>query len=309
MSISLFRRALVAIVGAVCLVLATAAFGPLASASADPPPQAQNDGNGNSDSPGPGHGSGSGQDNASGANGGGQRNGGANAGGNDGHRGNSGSNAGRQGTRGGPPGGSSDSNPDGGGLDKPDCEGTAEGCQGLAPRDGNNGCGNEAEPKSVRDDDNDGNCGGGQEKESDAACDRHSHTQGLGHDGEGPGHEGDCTAEGTVAAAGAQAAWTGDPARAIAAVAGAALKSARAWEAATGRAGNSRVLGVSVERAAAGEQDVNLEDLELARQHSSRSGERSLLALTGMAMVTLLAVGLFVIGLGRLLRGVEGDGS
>src|SRR5687767_13261571 len=123
---SLFRRALVAILGVACMVLATAAFGPVAHA--DPPEHAQNDGNGNSDSPGPGNGEGDGDGSTD-----------------DGS------------TDGATAGGSSDSNPDGGGLDKPDCEGTAEGCQGPAPRDGNNGCGNEDEPKEIRDDDNNGN--------------------------------------------------------------------------------------------------------------------------------------------------------
>ncbi len=53
--------------------------------------------------------------------------------------------------------GKSDSNPDGGGVDKPGCESDPRGCQGTAgDRDGNNGCGNDAD----REDDNNGNCGG-----------------------------------------------------------------------------------------------------------------------------------------------------
>ena len=286
MSISLFRRALVGIFGAICLVLGSAAFGPLGGASAAPPEQAQNDGNGNSDSPGAGNGQGGGQDNGgggsnTGGNGGSQASG-SNSGGQGG-----GSTAGRQGNGGGTAGGSSESNPDGGGLDKPDCEGTAEGCQGPAPRDGNNGCGNEAEPKSVRDDDNNGNCGGGREKDEDGS-------------------------DSTVAAAGAAAAWTaGDPAEVIAASLERTRQGAQAFDP------PAKVMGVTAERAGFQEvggdvdvdEEVDLEDLELARERVSRGGERSLLALTGMALMTLLAIGLFTIGVGRLLRGVEGDAS
>ena len=289
---SLFRRALIAILGAACLVLATAAFGPLGVASADPPSQAQNDDNGNSGSPGPGHGEGSGQDNAGGSNAGGNGGGQGRAGGNGDTAGSSGGGSNAGSSSGATAGGRSDSNPDGGGLDKPDCETTAEGCQGPAPRDGNNGCGNEAEPKSVRDDDNNGNCGGGQKKD-----------------------QGEETASGaSVAMAAAQGAWTGAAGNKVARFLAASVEVAREdatveTDLAEDMDETAEVMGVTVERAAATSEEVDLEDLELARERSSRSGERSLLALTGMAMLTLLAAGLFTVGVGRLFRSFEGDPS
>lgn len=54
------------------------------------------------------------------------------------------------------PQGRSDSNPDGGGVDKPGCASDSRGCQDTnVDRDGNNGCGNDV----GRSDDNNGNCG------------------------------------------------------------------------------------------------------------------------------------------------------
>ena len=288
---SLFRRALISILGAACLVLATAAFGPLGIASADPPSQAQNDDNGNSGSPGPGHGGGSGQENAGGSNSGGSGGGQGSAGGSGTNGGSSGSGS-NAGSSGGTAGGSSDSNPDGGGLDKPDCETTAEGCQGPAPRDGNNGCGNEAEPKSVRDDDNNGNCGGGLKKA------QNEETSGGA----------------SVAMAAAQGAWTGAAGNKVARFLAASAEVAGQdvtveTDLAEDVNETAEVMGVTVERAVATSEEVDLEDLELARERSSRSGERSLLALTGMAMLTLLAAGLFAVGVGRLFRSFEGDPS
>ena len=307
---SLFRRVLVLVFSAVCLIAGSAAFGPVAFA--DPPPEAENDGNGNSDSPGPGHGNGGGQENAGGSNAGGNGRGQGNGGGQDnggggpsagdnGGGGGAGGTGGDQGGGGSNSGGNSDSNPDGGGLDKPDCESTAEGCQGPAPRDGNNGCGNEEEPKSVRDDDNNGNCGGGQKKDKD----------------EDEDEDEEAVSGASVAAAAAQGAWTGTAGESAVAVAVAAGEAAEVDDATFEVAveaevideeARAEVLGVSVERAALAAPDVNLDDLDLARERSSRSGGRSLLALTGMAMLTLLAIGLFVLGLGRLFRGVE-DGA
>jgi hypothetical protein len=265
---SVFRRALIATFGVVCLALGVAT----APVSADPPPEAQNDGNGNSDSPGPGHGQGQ------------SDGGGANAGGDS--QGSSGQGSGGQGS--GSRAGSSGSNPDGGGLDKPDCETTAEGCQGPAPRDGNNGCGNEAEPKSVRDDDNNGNCGGGREGD----------------------HESDGEGELTLAGAAAQGAWAGHAGKTVTRF----LSHTAAHTA--GEASEvvvdldepaAHVLGATVERdEAAG---VDLENVELARSRASRSGARSLLAMTGIALLMLLALSLVTIGVGRLLRSVERGGS
>ena len=302
---ALFRRALISTIGAVFLLIGLIAVVPAGVASADPPPQAQNDGNGNSDSPGNDNNSDNRNDGAQGDRGGdgngssaGNSAEGQSSGAGQGSGSGSGQGSGGQDSGGGATRGSSDSNPDGGGLDKPDCETAAEGGQGPAPREGNNGCGNEAEPKSVRDDDNNGNCGGGQQKDKDDA--QVAPAGGA-----------------SVAGAAASGAWTGDSATLAGEVVVAGVEAARV-EAAQVRAAaartrlsfhdNAAVLGVSVERDSAPEALLGSEELELAREAgSSRSGSRSLLALTGMSLLALLAGGLFLLGLGRLFRNVESD--
>lgn len=199
--------------------------------------------------------------------------------------------------------GASPSNPDGGGLDKPGCETTAEGCQGTSDFDGNNGCGNDAD----REDDNNGNCGG-PKKPKDCPP-NNAANNGRGADnanarsrirdcGGTPPATGDNPPAGTevTPTTGTNQTTGTDTGNVLSAVAATETTGSAALE-----AGGATVLGVSFERAAEAAQ-VAPTGTEGKAQVLGVHFERGQLARTGFGVLLVALVGLGLLGAGTGLR-------
>ncbi|MBW3555843.1 MAG: hypothetical protein KY454_02780 [Actinobacteria bacterium] len=202
--------------------------------------------------------------------------------------------------------GASPSNPDGGGLDKPECETTAEGCQGTADFDGNNGCGNDAD----REDDNNGNCGG-PKKPKDCPPNANT-TNGRGTENANarsrirdcaPGTPGNPvipenaptnvnTESGNVNTGSRNISTGSDTTNVL----GSAVTAAEAATLASQAGDGASVLGISFERGA---------EAAPAGSKAEVMGvqfERGQLARTGLGVVLLVLVGLGLVGSGAGLR-------
>lgn len=206
--------------------------------------------------------------------------------------------------------GASGSNPDGGGIDKPWCgtDGNLE-CQGTSDFDGNNGCGNDAD----REDDNNGNCGGGpvKAKECPPASARAS-ARGVERAGErsrirqcaSATTANPATPEGTAAVAGTTAEVAGtnfgrpsDTANILASVAAGAGTTTAGGSAAQDA---TQVLGVSFERPAA--PDPAGSPAASPAQVKGIQFERGQLGRTGLDTALLVLIALGLVGSGASLK-------
>lgn len=196
--------------------------------------------------------------------------------------------------------GASPSNPDGGGIDKPEC-GTAGNlpCQGTSDFDGNNGCGNDAD----REDDNNGNCGG-PEKPKDCPPNNDANN-GRGAENANPRSRiRECGSTPPITPENTPTNPTGsNPPQGNVVDTGNVLSSVvtatETVSAATTEAGGATVLGVSFERPAAEAQAAP------ARTRTEVMGvqfERGQLARTGFGVILLVLVGLGLIGTGSGLK-------
>ena len=281
MSIPLFRRAFLSVLGVAFLVVGLLAIGPAGVAKADPPEQAENGGNGN----GRGEGSGGGQGSGNGQGASNSQGSGNGQGSNNG-QGASNSQGSSNGQSSGNSQGASNGQGSGNGQGASNSQGSSAGDGDAGASGEENGTGPQPCPPASP------NAGGTQ------PC-------GHGPDGDGDDVDRDGVDDDSVVEAAARASWSGDVSAEIARVAGASAEADVSADVDLPADTDAAVMGVSAERASAAGEQVALEDLELAREGTSRSGGRSLLALTGMTLLGLVAAGLFLLAFGRLFRSAE----
>lgn len=210
--------------------------------------------------------------------------------------------------------GASGSNPDGGGIDKPWCgtDGNLE-CQGTSDFDGNNGCGNDAD----REDDNNGNCGGGPVKAKECPpasakasvrgverADERSRIRQCASAANSANSANSGSSDNTTPVAGTTAEVAGtnsgrptDTANILASVAAAAGTTTAGG---SGAQDATQVLGVSFERQAAPDQAGS--PAASPAQVKGIQFERGQLGRTGLHTALLVLIALGLVGAGASLK-------